>query len=127
MTAAKRGNPLPADPWATGIVGRCFHVWGEPTQKGDPQVQYQGVVRALVDHDKALVQFFDWIMGEPSTSSLVSLSTMVRDPPDSRKAGSWQFYENAEHMNFWYEHRYRKPKDEEDDVAAVEEVDVNGW
>ena len=111
MTAAKRSSPSSADPWATGIVGRCFHIFDE-TPAGEPRIQFQGVVRALVDHDKALVQFFDWIVGEPSTASVVLLSTMVCDPPGSRKAGSWQFYENVEHMNFWYEHRYHKPKDE---------------
>jgi hypothetical protein len=121
MTIQEKRVKQAADPWATGIVGRCFHIWGQ-TERGSPTIQYQGVVRALVDQDKALIQFFDWIVGEPSTLSIVSLATMVRDPPDSRKAGSWQFYENVEHMSFWYDHRYRAPKDEDEEIDAAMEA-----
>jgi hypothetical protein len=45
-------------------------------------------------------------MGEPIELRLVNLSEMK----------DWQFYEDCEHMNFWYEHSYHRP--EEEDEAA---------
>jgi hypothetical protein len=47
-------------------------------------------------------------MGASSTMALVSLDEMK----------DWQLYEDTEHMNFWYEHRYNPP---EEDVFETRE------
>jgi hypothetical protein len=87
--------------WTTGLVGRCFHV---PRSRHDGvfEVQNQGVVRAKVQEDIYLVQFFDFIMSEPTNLKLFKIEQML----------AWQFYENDEHMRFWHEHRYHAPEPE---------------
>jgi len=32
---------------------------------------------------------------------------------------AWQFYEDCEHMNFWYRHRYRKPEQQHQEGAVT--------
>jgi hypothetical protein len=50
------------------------------------------------------VQYFEWFAGEPNTMSIVNISKMVE--PEQHRRNGWQFYEDTEHMNFWYEHHY---------------------
>lgn len=88
-----------------GLIGRCFHTFTE-----DGSVQYQGIVRGDLGNGRYLIQYFDWIMGEASTLAIVPIERMIEPEGDKRAPGAWQFYENAEQMNFWYEHRYHHPK-----------------
>jgi hypothetical protein len=60
-------------------------------------------VRARIEVGIYLIQYFEWFIGEASTLALVRIEDML----------NWQFYEDIEHMKFWYEHRYRKPDDAE--------------
>jgi hypothetical protein len=87
----------------SGLIGRAFHTFRE-TKSGRRAVQYQGVVRAKIEDGIYLVQYFEWFVGESSTLELVRIEKMLE----------WQFYEDTEHMNFWYEHRYHKPDDADD-------------
>ena len=82
------------------LVGRCFHIFGD-----DGSVQNQGVVRGDLGEGRYLVQFFEWMLGELSTMEI----RHIGDMRGGREAGCWQFYEDAEHMNFWYEYRYSHP------------------
>jgi hypothetical protein len=84
----------------SGLIGRAFHTFRE-TKSGQRGVVYQGIVRARIEDGLYLVQYFEWLVGEPSTLELVRIEDML----------NWQFYEDTEHMNFWYEHRYHKPDD----------------
>src|SRR5215831_12635152 len=84
----------------SGLIGRGFHVFRE-TKSRKRAIKYQGVVRARIEDGLYLVQYFEWFVGEPSTLELVRIEEMLE----------WQFYEDTEHMNFWYEHRYHKPDD----------------
>jgi hypothetical protein len=49
---------------------------------------------------------------------------MVTTDPNGAENGAspWQFYENTEHMNFWYEHRYYPPKGKREGTEAVKSV-----
>jgi cobalamin biosynthesis Mg chelatase CobN len=92
-TAPKK--PLPE----LSLVGRCFHVFGE-----NQKVQYQGIVRGMVNDTHALVQYFEWFMGEANTFEVVSVKRMSKGATvDNRAPGSWQFYEDNQQMNDWYE------------------------
>jgi hypothetical protein len=89
------------------LIGRCFHTFRE-TGNGGRSIQHQGIVRARVEDGLYLVQYFEWFAGEANTMQLVRIEDML----------AWQFYEDAEHMNFWYAHRYHPRED--DDPAAPE-------
>jgi hypothetical protein len=81
------------------LVGRCFHTFDD---KG--AIRHQGIVRGQVGPTVYLIQYFEWFVGEPSTLAIFDLADMK----------GWQFYENAEHMNFWYQHRYHPPAAEDE-------------
>jgi hypothetical protein len=98
------GASKPKDSQVFGLVDRCFVFFDR-----DGHVGRQGVVRAKVTETVYLIQYFDWIMGEPSTLELVSLDRMVGDGKNLRSAGSYEFFENDEHLRFWMEHRYHNP------------------
>jgi hypothetical protein len=87
------------------LVGRWFHIFN-----ADGVVQYQGLVRGKVDETRYLIQFCDWIMGELSTLSVISIDEMAVKIASYRGDRAWQFYEDNEHMNFWYEHYAKKEK-----------------
>jgi len=86
------------EPQPLSLVGRAFHTFED--RDGDRTIKYQGIVRGKITESVYLVQYFEWIMGEPSTLELVTLDGMM----------GWQFYEDTEHMGFWYEHRYVPPR-----------------
>jgi hypothetical protein len=88
----------PAGVTSDGLIGKCFHIFG-----GDGKVARQGRVVAVVGPSHYLVQYFDWALGEPNTMAVVSVETMAVTAEHERKPGSWQFYEDADHMNRWYE------------------------
>jgi hypothetical protein len=84
-----------------GLVGRFFHIFGD---EGD--VRYQGKVIAQVDPTRYLVQFYDFIMGEPSTLHVFDIDAITAaNILNHREPGAWQFYEDDEHWRFWYQHR----------------------
>ncbi|MCI0431028.1 MAG: hypothetical protein L0210_10855 [Rhodospirillales bacterium] len=86
------------DVWSSGLVGRCFVIYGD-----DGKVGYQGVVRAKITEDKYLVQFFEWIMGEPSTCEVVRLDDMTATKRVRGTPGMWEFFEDDGHLKFWCE------------------------
>lgn len=100
----KGGIPLhkkafPKNPPASrpGLVGKCFMVFGD-----DGKINWQGIIRASVTDQQYLIQYFDWVIGEPSTMAIVNLSTMVSpEPKMDRKPGSWVFFEDDEHLRAW--------------------------
>lgn len=107
--AKAQPQPEPVIDW-TSLVGRCFHVF-EKTRSGRERVSQQGIVRSRVEPAIYLVQYFDWLAGDPGILELKRLEDMFE----------WQFYEDADHMKFWYDYRYQKPPD--DKVNTVRVVD----
>lgn len=102
MTATKaKSTAAKPQPETIGLVGRCFHIFK------NGRIENQGVIRGDLGEGRYLIQFFDWIAGEPSTMEIRQISEMTPG-----RENSWQFYEDAEHMNFWYRYRYNESKDE---------------
>ncbi len=100
----KAAPKVPAEPAPVGLVGRCFHIFGE-----DNKVSHQGRVVAQIDATHYLVQFFDWMVGDPSTMSVYSIDAISHASFGSERGyGAWQFYENHEHFLFWFEHYARR-------------------
>jgi hypothetical protein len=92
------------EPQSYGLVGRCFHVFAE-----DGTIERQGIVRADLGGGGYLVQYFEWFAGTPSTMEVRYITEMK----PGRGNGSWQFYEDNEHMSSWYETygKNREPKE----------------
>lgn len=89
---------MPRENEATGLIGRSFHIFGD-----DGKVSRQGTVVAYCEEGYYLIQYFEWIMGEPSTMAVVHLKEMMTSPEQDRQTGSWQFYEDVEQMKYWAE------------------------
>ena len=89
VAAKKKIEPL-------SMVGCCFIFWGENTW------QYQGVIRGEPSPGKYLCQFFECLMGEPSTLIIIPLERFAERP--FRERGSAILFENCEHMRFWQDH-----------------------
>lgn len=77
------------------LAGKCFVVFG------DEAISVQGIVRSKIGSDSYLVQFMDWIGGEPSTMQIVPLIAMLSSPEKDREPGSWVFFEDEEHLSSW--------------------------
>lgn len=84
---------------ANVIVGKCFVVFGP-----DRKPVRQGVVQGVVADDLFLVQWFDWITGEPSTLSVVPVTNMLWKN-NGREKGEWEFFEDDAHLRFWLQYR----------------------
>ena len=97
-------EPTTSDLPAIGLIGCCFHIFDA---KG--AIRSQGVVRGYLGEGYYLVQYFDWIVGSPSTMEVRPLTDMK----PGREDGCWQFYENNEHMKYWHEYQYKDPNLEE--------------
>jgi predicted GIY-YIG superfamily endonuclease len=97
-------KPLEPAPLAgTSFVGLCFHIFG-----ADRAPRYQGHIIGLVDGGYALVQFFEWMFGEPNTIRLFALADILEGcARPYRSDGSWIFHENSEAMCRWYADRER--------------------
>ena len=94
---ARRQHDAERPAQALPLVGLSFHVFGE-----DGRVQQQGIVRGMVNDQHALVQYFDWASGVPTTLEVVPVARMSLGAAGSnRAAGSWQFYRDAEDMAEW--------------------------
>lgn len=71
------------------LVGKCFHIVSDLKQ-----VVFQGIVRDKIDDEHYLIQYFDFIMGDPSTMKIVEIGLMK----------GWQFYDTDEEMDHWYKY-----------------------
>ena len=79
-----------------GLEGRCFVIWGKGPS--GQVAQYKGHVVSHLGDGYYLCQFFDAIMGEPSTMGIYHVASMV---DGGRKDGSFTFFENDEHLRYW--------------------------
>jgi hypothetical protein len=95
-----------------GLVGRCFHVFGD-----DGRVLYQGIVRGQIDEKRYLIQFFEFFMGQPAAMRIVPIEMITTDPFAWQRG--WQFYEDDDHMRFWYETVYQKPEKKTQKLKTV--------
>jgi hypothetical protein len=94
-----------SDVWSSGLVGRCFHIFGE-----GGAVDYEGVVRADLGDGNFLIQYFEAFSGHPNTCAIVHISRMIQPADNYRQPGAWQFYQDAEHLRDWWDRfgKYRK-------------------
>jgi hypothetical protein len=98
---------------ARSLVGMCFHMFGE-----NEKVQNQGIVRGMVNDDYAIVQYFEWFTGEPNTMEVVSVKRMSKGAASGKRSpGSWQFYDDNNHMNEWYQNHPATKADQRDSPA----------
>ena len=75
----------------TNLIGKFFHNFDD-----DGFVRNQGVIKAFVNEDIVLVDYFEWAMGSVSSTNLVWLKEIVD--------GKWSLYDSAEDMSSAYEH-----------------------
>lgn len=80
----------------SNLVGRCFVIFGK-NQTWD----FQGFVKSDLGGGFYMIRFFDALLGEPSTIAVFHLSDMKCAP--KRTLGSWEFFENDEHLREWIE------------------------
>ena len=69
------------------LEGKCFHT------VVDGEIDKQGRVVTYVMDGVFLVEFFEWVLGEPSGMGLVKLSEMM----------DWKIYDSAEEMGFHFQ------------------------
>jgi|SRR5271165_3191312 len=96
-------DELPLD-----LVGCCFAIWGE-----GGQIDYQSYIRSRPEPGLYLVQFFDWFIGEPSTMTIMPIEKMLRAP--FKEPGSMILFEDNKRLQFWMEHRYREPRESDEE------------
>jgi len=70
------------------LKGKYFHIY----ENGE--IERQGMVVGAVGLEYYLIQYFDFLIGEPSDMSLVTLSDI---------SGNYKIYETAEEMRTAYE------------------------
>jgi hypothetical protein len=113
MSEARRRKPAGTEPAQTAanpppqhrLVGAGVHFNDE-----NDCVRHQAVILDIVPSndaavgDLALLQYFDWLMGNPTTQRLVALSEMA-------SSEQWVFYTDYEEMNDHYE-RVDAPRNE---------------
>jgi hypothetical protein len=91
------------------LVGRCFATLDE---KG--VLHYQGIVRARIDEQHYLVQYFEAMGGTPHDLAILPLSLMTcTDPGSARRGRGFMFFEDDEQLRNWVEHFYHDPPDDE--------------
>jgi hypothetical protein len=85
-------------PWS--LVGKFFHSFTRDLpRKGRGEVQNQGVVLSNLGGGYFVIQLFDWVLGDPSSTLVVHIERMA--------SNGWEFYESATEMSERYEHYYR--------------------
>jgi hypothetical protein len=79
------------------LIGRCFVIWGDDMKVPD----FQGIVRGRPEPGYYLVQYFEALMGTPSTFAIFSIAEMKH----GRLAGCFEFFEDDQHLREWSENR----------------------
>lgn len=98
------------EPPRHGLVGMAFHIFERP---GPPQ--YQGHIVQAVDPGFVVVEYFEWVLGDPTTRALVPL-TDIAGARHRGVAARWQLYTNVADMVDWY--REREPSWQRAEDAA---------
>ena len=82
------------------LVGRCFLSLDE-----DGKARKQGIIKARVDEHRYLIQFFEWLMGEPSTMCVIPVEDLTtRTTSEERAAFSVILFEDSEHLQFFMQY-----------------------
>jgi hypothetical protein len=94
------------------LIGKCFVWFGYETVPPEEtrKVTYQGVIKGRIHEKLYLVQFFNWIAGEPTNLVIVELKKMIYNMKGSQglkgdkyRPGDWLFFDDDEHLRFWLE------------------------
>ena len=85
-----RKSSLLIDEEKTKLKGKFFHDFDK-----EGYVRHQGQIIDFVKEDIAIVQYFDWVIGAPSTTKTVWLREIVE--------GGWALYSSVEEMRDAYE------------------------
>jgi hypothetical protein len=89
-----------------GLIGRCFIQWGD-----DGHWNFQGVIRGQPTPETVLIQYFEVLMGHPTTLTVIPLADLFSRA--WREPGSYILFEDDEQLRFWIEHRAPNRKDDE--------------
>ena len=89
--AQRRKRAVEANSSWTTFKGKFFHDFDE-----EGFVCHQGRILDLIGNEIAIVQYFEWVVGTPSTIRVV----WVKDIVD----GGWALYSSDEYMRDAYEH-----------------------
>jgi hypothetical protein len=76
------------------LVGKCFVIFRGGNWRN------QGVVRARVTEQVYLIQYYEALMGEPSTMRLATIEEMTK-PGDRTGDAIWEFFEDDAHLRSW--------------------------
>ena len=76
------------------LAGNFFHEISTP-RCGCRVVETQGVVVGRIAEGKYLVQYFEWLLGQPSTRGVRLLDEMI----------GWTFFSSAGEMRFHWDHQ----------------------
>jgi hypothetical protein len=102
MTAKK--TPPKADDQSRdaewSLVGMCFLQW-----KNERECQYQGVIRGVAAPGVLICQYFDAIMGNPSSATLIKMDDMLGS--GGRKPGGYTLFKDDAHIRDWIDTWYR--------------------
>jgi hypothetical protein len=82
------------------LVGCSFVIRGEGRL-----INYQGEIRGNPAPGLYLVQFFEAMMGQPNTLTIMPIEAMIDKPP-YRPPGSVMLFEDDKHLRFWMENYY---------------------
>jgi hypothetical protein len=110
MEHGSMSKQTPRRPAVFDLVGRCLVIFGEASR-----VRYQGIVRGDLGGGLYLVQYFEAVMGEPSTLAVIPVSRMVQPEDYYRAAGAWEFFEDDEHLRYWCQYVHVHDEQPEDD------------
>ncbi len=77
------------------LKGKFFHDFDE-----EGYVNHQGQIVDFLNDETAIIQYFEWVLGEPSQTKMVWLRDIVE--------GGWALYPSAEAMRDAYEYGHVK-------------------
>jgi hypothetical protein len=86
-------TPKPDKPVdASGLINKFFHSY-EPNDASELEIRHQGIVGSEPSKGIFLVQYFDWLFGQPCNQGLVRIEDML----------TWKFYRTKEEWVEAYE------------------------
>ena len=86
-----RSNDHPAAPHITQLIGKFFHIFDD-----DGTVSRQGHVTGAILPDLLIVEYFEWLIGQPSDEIIVRLEDLISPVKGWPR---FTIYDNAEDMN----------------------------
>lgn len=77
------------------LKGKFFHDFDE-----EGYVKHQGHIIDLVNEDVVIIQYFDWVLGQPSATKMFKFQDIID--------GGWALYSSDEEMRYAYKYGHVK-------------------